>query len=212
MLNNYVLYKKLDNKLDKSINELKKENTKVYVRIIVPPSALYLNTLIPDSYMIVKILLLIIVVLLISWTFNSVKFFLTSFYEDILVWKFNIFGINTTLNTNELNSGKKIFKENKKEMYKTLHLIKSALENYDQSIELFLIFAEDELQEINQQLRLVKRIIGNETLENDSVYNEFNILCELLNQIIDDIDKKGVLKRSNKELYDRLFNLSICPI
>jgi len=214
MLSNYSLYKKLEDKFENSIKEMKQESSNTYIRIITPLAVLYISKLIPDNWLFLKILIFIMGLLIVSLTFDIVKTFFASFYESSRAFIFKTWGTNTNLSEDDIDKGMQHFKNRFKELYKNLYLINVGV-NSTKELErnLFLVFAEDELTEINKEIRHLKMIINDKKLSKDNFqYKNLNTLFTLYTTTIGTIKELTFLQESNVELYNRLINLEIKDI
>lgn len=212
MLNSYTLYKKLETKIDNAIYIIKKENTNTVIRILMPMIIAYSYKPLKDDLLYIWIIIAFVCILFILDTFDFIHKKFTYFNDICKGLIFDILPINTNISPLEKDKIIRDFNENYSKYFKNLSLIyqitKKSSENRD--IVIFLLFAEDEIIKINKILSKVQRLIDYHEISVDNPTNiKIEKLKSLFMKLIKKIENCETIKDEDKDLYERLINLSI---
>lgn len=200
MLTNYSLYKKLEEKIDLSIQKIQSENSKNFIRIFCPLVALYTIQIFKQNY-IITIPVVLLCLGLIAWTFDIVK---NLFNDELLSSSIKI---NEHMSQKEKKQYEENFSSNFDRLYKNIYLIQSFLSNGSENKNVFLIFAKDELKETYKYLIRFKRLLNHAPEVDKSNYIKLLIT---FNDIINTIKNDPELKTNlDRDLYTEIINLKL---
>lgn len=222
MLTNYAYFKKLQIEIDKKFEELKKENMAMVGKILIPILMTYVFNFFKESkpngagysfgqWVFIyssEIILATLLLFCFSYVRNKFKIYII---DKIVYFKQNIFGIKFAF-----NDYKYIF-NNFDNFYfnllKELSLIKATFINKpNNSIDIFIILANNDLKLIAKDLFLVRTFIENYLSADDvekkrilkkmkisdinNVIEKYNVMCRYFLKLIDCISSNRVDKIS----------------